>query len=57
MTLFTFFIGSPSMSKCPIIISSRSRGNNFSNVRETTKSQKEPTEGDTILEQDAKRNY
>jgi hypothetical protein len=57
MTLFTFFIESPSTSKCPTIISSRSRGNNFSNTGETTKSQKEPVDGDTVLEQDVRRHY
>jgi hypothetical protein len=38
MTLSTFFIESPSMWKCPIIIFSRSRGNGFSYAGETTKS-------------------
>jgi hypothetical protein len=45
MTLFTLFIESLTMSKCPTIISSRSRGNNFSNVGEITKSQKKQQTG------------
>jgi hypothetical protein len=53
MTLFTFLIESPSTLRCSTIISSRSGGNDLSNTRETTKSQKEPKEGDTVLEQDA----
>jgi hypothetical protein len=57
MILFTLFIESLSTLKCPTIISSRSRGNDFSNARETTKSQKNATEGHTILEQDARSHY
>jgi hypothetical protein len=52
MTLFTFFIEFPSTSKCTMIISSRSRENDFSNAGETNESQKELVEGDTVLEQD-----
>jgi hypothetical protein len=59
MILFTLFIESPSTLKCLIIISSRSRGNDFSNTGETTKSQKEARGGggDIILEQDVGRHY
>jgi hypothetical protein len=38
MTLSTFFIESPSTSKCPTIISSRSRGKGFSYAGEITMS-------------------
>jgi hypothetical protein len=38
MTLSTFFVQFPSMSTCPIIISSRIRGKSFSYTGERTKS-------------------
>jgi hypothetical protein len=57
MTLSTFFIETPSTSTYPTIMSSRLRGDDFSNAGETTKSYKEPTEGDMILEQNATRHY
>jgi hypothetical protein len=57
MSLSTFFVESPSTSKCPTIISSRSIGKGFSDAGETTMSEKEQAKKDKILEQNARRHY
>jgi hypothetical protein len=55
MTLFTPFIESRSKLKCSKFISS-SGGNNYSNIVARTWSPKVEL-GDTVLEQDAGRDY
>jgi hypothetical protein len=57
MSLSTFFVESPSTSKCPTIISSKSIGKGFSDAGETTMSEKEQAKKDKILEQNARRHY
>jgi hypothetical protein len=55
MTLVTPFLECPSTSKCSKIINS-SGGNNYSNAGARTYYPK-AEQGDTILEQDAGRDY